>query len=148
MAKNAFLKKLQAEQERKNKAVGDLTERWTMQAALDAAIITLGYGSCMGGDTWGAKRLEAFGDEFVQNLLWVVTGARYDPGADGVRSEVDKLLKKKIPHRFGPWPMRYVHWIEPTLEEEAAQNRSKWKKEGMNTDGSITDKLLKDLKEE
>lgn len=143
MAKNAFLRKLQAEQERKSKAVGDLTERWSMQAALDAAIITLGYGYCMGNDQWGAKRLEAFGDEFVQILLWVVTGARYEPGADGVRREVDKLLKKKIPDRFGPWPMRYIHWIEPTLEEEAAKNRNKWKKEGMDTKDNVTSELLK-----
>lgn len=142
-SKNAFLKKLQAEQERKSKAVGDLTERWTMQAALDAALITLAYGSCMGNDQWGAKRLEAFGDELVQNILWVVSGARYEPGADGVRAEVDKLLKKKIPHRFGPWGMRYVHWIEPTLEEEAAKNRSQWKKAGMDTEDRVTSALLK-----
>lgn len=34
MAKNAFLRRLQAEQERKSKAVGDLTERWALQAAV------------------------------------------------------------------------------------------------------------------
>lgn len=143
MAKNAFLKKLQAEQERKSKAVGDLTERWALQAALDAALITLGYGECMGNDQWGAKRLEAFGDELVKNMLWVTSGARYEPGADGVRAEVDKLLQKKIPERFGPWPMRYKYWIEPTLEEEAAKNRSKWKKDGMDTEDTVTGRLLK-----
>lgn len=143
MAKNAFLKKIQAEQERKSKAVGDLTERWALQAALDAALITLGYGECMGDDKWGAKRLEAFGDEFAKTVLWVTSGARYDPSADGVRAEVDKLLQQKIPHRFGPWPMRYIHWIEPTLEEEAAKNRSRWKKEGMDTDDKVTGQLLK-----
>ena len=75
-SKNAFFKKLKQEQEKKSKAVGDLTERWTMQAALDAAIITLGYGDCTKNDPWGEKRLEAFGEEFVDNLLWVISGAR------------------------------------------------------------------------
>lgn len=55
MSRNDFLKRLQLEQEKKSKAVGDLTERWTRQAALDAAILTLAYGKCMGNDPWGGK---------------------------------------------------------------------------------------------
>ena len=142
-SKNAFFKKLKREQERKSKAVGDLTERWTMQAALDAAIITLGYGDCTKNDPWGAKRLEAFGEEFVDNLLWVISGARYEPDADGVREKVDKLLKKKLPDRFYQWKERYIHWIEDPLEKEADRKRKQWVKDGMNvkSDGGTTELL-------
>ena len=142
-SKNAFFKKLKREQEKKSKAVGDLTERWTMQAALDAAIITLGYGDCTKNDPWGAKRLEAFGEEFVDNLLWVISGARYEPDADGVREKVDKLLKKKLPDRFHQWKERYIHWIEDPLEKEADRKRKQWVKDGMNvkSDGGTTELL-------
>lgn len=142
--KNAFLIKLQKESEAKAKKTGDLTERWTRQAALDAAIITLAYGDCMKNDPWGAKRLEAFGDEFVKNLLYVTKGASYAPDADAIRAEVDKLLKAKLsPERFGEWAMRYPYWIEDPLEVEAQKQRKSWTKEGMSTADGGTSELLK-----
>lgn len=93
----------------------------------------------------GAKRLEAFGDEFVKNLLYVTGGASYRPDADAIRTEVDKLLKAKLsPDRFGPWAVRYPHWTEDALEVEAKKKRGKWVKDGMNVknDGG-TSELLK-----
>jgi hypothetical protein len=150
MAKNAFLKKLQAQSEEKAKQTGDITERWTRQAALDAAILTLAYGKCMGNDRWGAKRLESFGDEFVENLLYVTKGASYQPDADSVRADVDKLLKAKLhPDRFGPWAFRYAFWVEDPLEVEAQKKRGEWIREGVNLkDDGGTSKLLRGIADE
>ena len=65
-------------------------------------------------------------------MLWVIFGVRYEPDADGVRKKVDKLLKKKLPHRFHQWKERYIHWIEEPLEKEADRKRKQWVKDGMN----------------
>lgn len=145
MAKNAFLKKMQAKAQTDAKNMMDLTERFTRQAAMDAALLTLGYGKCMGNDPWGPKRLVAYGEEFIENFLFVMQGCQYSPDADAIRVQVDKLLKAKLPEdRYGDWQVRYRGWVEETLEVEAQNRRSKWVREGMESrnDGG-TSELLK-----
>lgn len=148
--KNAFLQKMQAKNKVEAMQVMDLTERFTRQAAFDAALLTLAYGKCMGNDPWGPKRLVAFGDEFVENFLFVMQGAQYSPDADAIRSQVDKLLKAKLPEdRYGDWPYRYRGWVEESIEGESQKRRGKWAREGMETrnDGG-TSQLLKGVGKE
>lgn len=143
--KNAFLQQLQAKTQKDAKTMMDLTERFTRQAAMDAALLTLGYGKCMRDDPWGAKRLVAFGEEFIENFLFVMQGCQYSSDADAIRVQVDKLLKAKLPEdRYGDWSIRYRGWVEEPLEVEAQKRRGKWVREGMDVrnDGG-TSELLK-----
>ena len=145
MAKNAFLKKMQAEKRKENLQAMSITEQWCKQAALDAVLITLGYGSCMGKDPWGAERLVRFGVEFVENLEFVMSGLQYTPDADAIRVKVSRLLKDKLPEEsYREWDYRYAHWIESELEVEAQKKRRAWVKDGMDikNDGG-TSELLK-----
>ena len=145
MAKNAFLKKMQAEKRKENLQAMSITEQWCKQAALDAALITLGYGSCMKKDPWGASRLVAFGVEFIENLQWVMCGLQYTPDADAIREKASKLLKDKLPEEsYREWSYRYAHWVESDLECEAKKKRREWIKGGMDVknDGG-TSELLK-----
>lgn len=149
-SKNAFLKQMQAKRKRDTENVMDLTERFTRQAAMDAALLTLAYGKCMKRDPWGGKRLVAFGEEFIENFLFVMQGCQYSPDADAIRVQIDKLLKAKLPEdRYGDWPERYRGWVQDTLENEARKRRGKWQREGMDTrnDGG-TSELLKGVGKE
>ena len=150
MAKNAFLKKMQAEKRKEAMQAMHITEQWVKQAALDAALITLGYGECMKKDPWGGKRLVSFGAEFIENFQWVLSGLQYTPDADAVRVKVSRLLKAKLPEEsYREHEVRYVHWVQSDLECEARKNRSRWKREGMETqhDGG-TSELLKGVGKE
>ena len=150
MAKNAFLKKMQAKNERDSMNLMDLTERFARQAMHDAALLTLAYGKCMGNDPWGPKRLEAFGRECLENYWFVMDGAQFSPDADAVRAQIDKLLKAKLPEDiYCSWPERYRGWVEESIEGEAQNRRSKWARGGMDTkhDGG-TSQLLKGVGKE
>ena len=145
MAKNAFLKKMQAKHEYEAKTAIMLAEKWTRQAALDALVLTLGYGECM-GEPWGAMRIKRFVDEWVPVFLWVLQGAQGDPDSDAIREQVDKRLKPKVPPElYGDWGHRYPDFIEETIAEEQERFRSRWKKDGMDTDAGTTNDLLRDL---
>ena len=145
MAKNKGFKFNEAKHERESKQAMAITEQWLKQAALDAVLITLGYGSCMGKDPWGAERLVRFGVEFIENLCMVCDGLQYTPDADAVRVKVNRLLKDKLPEEsYRDWSYRYAHWIERDLETEAQVKRRTWIKDGMDikNDGG-TSELLK-----
>lgn len=148
MAKrNGFLTKMQARHEYEAKASIVLAEKWTRQAALDALVLTLGYGECMGKGPWGALRIKRFVDEWVPVFLWVLQGAQGDPDSDAIREQVDKRLKAKVPPElYGEWGKRYPGFIEESIQEEQNRFRSRWKKDGMDTDGGTTNDLLRDLR--
>ena len=96
----------------------------TKQAMCDAMILTLGYGSCMKNDPYGEKRIMAFIEEVLENYKTkVFPGIEVRNDSDGFRDEVDKLLKKKCPNGFVPWPERYVFFREETLEQQAAREK-------------------------
>lgn len=125
-SKNAFLKKLQA-QAAKNEVLSTAEGiAHTKQAMCDAIVLVLGFGESMGGDQWGEQRIMAFLDEVretYKNMVFPGIEVRCD--SDGFRAEVDKLLKKKCPNAFVPWPERYVFWKEETIEQEAAREKRK-----------------------
>lgn len=150
MAKNKGFKFNEAKHERESKQAMAITEQWLKQAALDAYLLTQGYGSCMGKDPWGAARLVRGGAEFIENLMFVCDGLQYTPAADAVRVKVDRLLKDKLPEEsYRDWGYRYTHWIERDLETEAKIKRRAWVKDGMDTknDGG-TSELLKGVGKE
>lgn len=130
-ANNAFLKKLQAEQAKKELlATADGLGK-AQQAMFDAIILTLGYGESMGGDNWGEKRIMAFIEEIRQTYNEMVfPGIEIRPDADGFRANVDKLLKAKCPNGFLPWEKRYPFWKTETIEEEAAREKKKRNRKG------------------
>ena len=145
MAKNKGFKFNEAKHKQDTKRQMAITEQWVKQAGLDAALITLGYGSCMGKGQYGAERLVRFGEEFIKNLWWVCEGLAYSPDADAVRAKVDKLLKDKLPEEsYREWGARYAFWVDKTLEDEARDERNKWIREGVNLkDDGGTSELLK-----
>jgi hypothetical protein len=147
MAKrNAFLTKMQARHEHEAKTSIILAEKWTRQAALDALVLTLGYGECM-GTPWGAKRIKRFVDEWVPIFLWVLKGAQAEPDSDAIRAQVDARLKPKVPPDiYGDWAHRYPGFISETIAEEQDRLRAGWKRDGMDTDGGATEDLLRDLR--
>ena len=148
MAKrNGFLTKMQARHEHEAKTSIMLAEKWTRQAAMDAVVLTLGYGSSMGKDPWGAMRIKRFVDDWVENFLLVLKGAQGAPDSDAIRAEVDKLLLGKVaPENYGDWEARYPGFIVESIQEEHDRLRPKWKKDGMDTDGGTTEDLLRDLR--
>ena len=147
MAKNAFLKKMQAQHEREAKTSIILAEKWTRQAALDALVLTLGYGECMSKDPWGAMRIKRFVDEWVPIFLWVLKGAQAEPDSDAIRAQVDARLKPKVPPDiYGDWAHRYPGFISETIAEEQDRLRPGWKRDGMDSDGGTTEDLLRDLR--
>lgn len=148
MAKrNAFLTKMQARHEHEAKTSIILAEKWTRQAALDALVLTLGYGECMSKDPWGAMRIKRFVDEWVPIFLWVLKGAQAEPDSDAIRAQVDARLKPKVPPDiYGDWAHRYPGFISETIAEEQDRLRPGWKRDGMDTDGGATEDLLRDLR--
>lgn len=149
MAKqSSFLKRMQHQHEQMEKTSVMLAEKWTRQAALDAVVLTLGYGECMGGDCWGAGRIDRFANEWASNLLEILRGAQGQPDSDAIRQKTDTLLRPKVlPEHYAEWQQRYPGWIAETLEEENARSRSQWKRDGMDTNAGVTGELLRDLRE-
>lgn len=145
MAKNKGFKFNEAKHQQETMRRMAITEQWLKQAALDAYLLTQGYGSCMKKDPWGAERLVRGGAEFIENLLLVCGGLQYSPDADAVRTKIDKLLKDKLPEEsYRDWGTRYTCWVEKSLEDEAKAERSKWIREGVNLkDDGGTSELLK-----
>ena len=148
MAKrNAFLTKRHARHEHEAKTSITLGEKWVRQAALDALVLTLGYGECMSKDPWGAMRIKRFVDEWVPIFLWVLKGAQAEPDSDAIRAQVDARLKPKVPPDiYGDWAHRYPGFISETIAEEQDRLRPGWKRDGMDTDGGATEDLLRDLR--
>lgn len=148
MAKrNDFLTKMQVRHKNVAKTAVVLAEKWMLQAALDALVLTLGYGQSMGRTPWGAKRIKRFTDDWAENFLLVKKGSEGDPDSDAIRAEVDKLLRAKVPpENYGDWGMRYPGFIEETIQEEQERLRPRWKRDGMDTDGGTTNELLRDLR--
>lgn len=97
MAKNAFLTKLQIEQDQKIRLVGNTMSQWSTQIAMDALVKTLGYGDCMKKDPWGEQRILAFAKEWAANVDEIWGGLTRQPDADAIRQQTDKLIEKKIP---------------------------------------------------
>lgn len=123
-AKNDFLKKLQIKTAANELVTTADSIAKTQQAMIDAIIITLGFGSCMGNDPWGEQRIIAFVQEVRENYRTkVFPGISVKPDADGHRGEVDKLIQKKCPKNFIPWELRYPFWKSETIEEEAVRER-------------------------
>lgn len=148
MAKTSgLLKKMQAKHEHEAKVAATLSDKWAKQAAVDSLVLTMGYGKTIGRRPWGAMRIKRFVDEWVEIWLWVIRGYEGEPDSDAIRKEVDELLKKKVPPElYMPWFYRYVGFVEKSIEEERADDRPKWKRDGMDTDGSTTEDLLRDLR--
>ena len=150
MAKNKGFKLHQAQQYQAQLRRTELTTQWCHQAALDAVLITLGYGNCMGSDPWGPERLVRFGAEFAENLQWLMGGLQYTPDADAIRIQVDRLLKAKLPEESHyPWDKRYRAWLDFDIETETKRQRREWVRDGMDTknDGG-TSELLKGVGKE
>lgn len=123
-AKNEFLKKLQIKTAANELVTTADSIAKTQQAMIDAIVITLGFGSCMGNDPWGEQRIIAFVQEVRENYRnQVFPGIAVKPDADAYRGEVDKLIQKKCPKNFIPWEMRYPFWKNETIEEEAVRER-------------------------
>ncbi len=123
-AKNELLKRIQA-----NLVVSDMmlaaeANDNAKQAMLDAVILVLAYGECMGNDKWGEKRIKAFVAEAEDTYKHTVfPGICKRNDADGFRGKVDELLKKKLPSTFIPWRERYVFFKEESLEQEAKREK-------------------------
>lgn len=142
MAKNAFVKQLQAKQDSKMLLVGSMMSQWSSQICMDALVKTLGYGACMGDDPWAEKRIARFLSEWLDNVDKEWDGVSRKPDADAVRVETDRLLQKKVPSLYVPWEARFKGWKEASLEQEVAKFRGLWKRQGLLGDDGGTSKLL------
>lgn len=145
MAKrNAFLTRMQATHAREAKTAISLAEKWTRQAACDALILLLGYGSIMGKTRWGKKKILKAVNEWTELLLWVLRGLQGYPDSDAIREQVDKLLQPKVMEElYRDWDGRYPGWIHETMEQEVNRLRPAWKRDGELTDDPVTSELLK-----
>lgn len=142
--KNAFLAKMQRNHEQEAKTSIILTEKWTRQAACDALVLLLGYGNCMGKTKWGQKRILRAVAEWTELFLWVLRGLQGYPDSDGIREQVDKLLKPKVVEElYRVWDDRYPGWSHETMEQEVKRMRPKWVRDGDMTEDPVTSKLLK-----
>lgn len=148
MAKNAFLTKLQIEQDQKIQLVGNTMSQWSTQIAMDALVKTLGYGDCMKKDPWGEQRILAFAKEWAANVDEIWGGLTRQPDADAIRQQTDKLIEKKIPSMYGPWESRYIMWKNQTLASEVAKCRGLWKRQGLLDDDGGTSELLRGVTDE
>lgn len=139
-SKNAFLSKIKKQEE----VNITLTEKWVRQAACDALVLLLGYGKCMGDDTWGTERIYRAVMEWTEIFLWIIRGLEGHPDSDAIQVQVDRLLVPKVrPELFGDWHYRYVGFVKETLEQEVKRLRAKWKREGKLAEDPVTTELLK-----
>lgn len=142
--KNAFLTKVQ----RQNDAVArDMTNRmanWVRQACGDALYIMLTHsGMIYGKNLSDAKARECLA-EWDEIFHMVFDGLGTAPDADYKREKTDRLLKEKLPpEMFDPWPERYVDWLELNTGEEAERFRRHWAKMGLLGEDTVTSDLLK-----
>lgn len=129
MAKNKGFRRRDAAQKQLAIDTGITMHQLVGQVDLDALILTLAYGECMGNDRWGQERIERFCLEWRQNTAYVYRGLdSEDPEADAVRADVDKrLFAKTTEDDRTPWPERYPMQQRETLEEEAKRTRN-WRK--------------------
>lgn len=96
MAKNKGFRRRDAAQKQRAIDTGITMHQLVGQVDLDALILTLAYGECMGNDRWGRERIERFCLEWRQNTAYVYRGLDpEDPEADAVRADVDKRLFAK-----------------------------------------------------
>jgi hypothetical protein len=147
--KNAFLKKMQANHEREAKTGIVLAEKWTRQAACDALVLLLGYGSIMGKTKWGKQKIYRAVNEWIELFLWVLDGLQGKPDSDAIRVQVDRLLKPKVVDElYKEWDVRYPGWQGETLQEEVERLRPMWKREGQLTEDPVTSSLLKGINKE
>lgn len=71
MAKNKGFRRRGAAQKKRAIDTGVTMYQLVGQVDLDALILTLGYGECMGNDRWGQERIERFCLEWRQNTAYV-----------------------------------------------------------------------------
>ena len=134
-SKSPYLKKVKAAREKEVHDTGIRMANWAHQIALDALILTLGYSEAMHGRTMGPERICEVAAAWSQMYVKIMRGASYEPDADVVRAQVDKLLKPKMPPEiYKPWELRYPEWRPLTLEEEVQAYRAMWKRAGMLTE--------------
>ena len=146
--KNAFLKKMQANNDVKVLNVGSTMSQWASQIAMDALVKTLGYGDCMKNDPWGEQRIVALVKEWLVYVDEIWDGLGRKPDADAIRQTTDDLLKKKIPSVFAPWEERYRGWKPESLEQEVDKFRGLWKRQGLLDNDGGTSELLKGVGKE
>lgn len=130
VAKNKGFRAYGQAMEHKAKVSLELMKQLCDQCCVDAMILTLAYGECMGNDCWGAKRIDRFAREWAKNMLYVMEGIKGDSQeADFIRADVDKRLKAKVPiEKFVDWFGRYPMQKQETLEEEHARMGKKWRR--------------------
>lgn len=129
MAKNKGFRRRDAAQKQRAIDTGVTMYQLVWQVDLDALILTLAYGECMGRDRWGQERLRRFCLEWRQNAAYVYRGLDpNDKEADAVRADVDKrLFAKTSEDDRAPWSERYPMQEQETLEAEAKRTRN-WRK--------------------
>lgn len=130
MAKNKGFRRRDAAQKRRAIDTGITMHQLVGQVDLDALILTLGYGECMGNDRWGPERLRRFCLEWRQTTAYVYRGLDpEDPEADAVRADVDKrLFAKTTEDDRTPWEERYPMQQRETLEEETKRMKNRRKR--------------------
>lgn len=144
--KNAFLTKIQQQ----NDAVArDMTNRmanWVRQACGDALYIMLTHCRMIYGKNLSDAKARECLAEWDEIFHMVFDGLSCAPDADFKREKTDRLLKEKLPpEMFDPWPKRYVDWNELNIGEEAERFRRYWQKNGLLAEDTVTTELLKGI---
>lgn len=129
MSKNKGFRAYGQAMEHKAKLSLELMKQLCDQCCVDAMILTLSYGECMGNDCWGAQRIDRFAKEWVENMRYVMEGLEgKTQEADFIRADIDKRLKAKVPPgKYVDWSGRYPMFQTETLEEEHAKNGKAWR---------------------
>lgn len=144
--KNAFLTKIQQQNDAVARDMTNHMANWVRQACGDALYIMLPHsGMIYGKNLSDAKARECLA-EWDEIFHMVFDGLCCAPDADYKREKTDMLLKEKLPpEMFDPWPKRYVDWEVLNTEEEAARFRRYWQKNGMFAEDTVTSELLKGI---
>lgn len=129
MAKNNGFRAYSQRMEQKALDSLELMKQLCDQCCVDAMVLTLAYGECMGNDRWGEDRVNRFCEEWAKNMLYVMEGLEgKTQEADFIRADIDKRLKAKVPpEKYVDWSGRYPMFQTETLEEEHAKNGKAWR---------------------
>lgn len=128
MSNNGF-RSYSQRMEDKAKASLELMKHLCDQCCVDAMILTLAYGECMGNDRWGKDRVNRFCTEWAKNMLYVMEGLEGNSQeADFIRADIDRRLKAKVPaEKYVDWTGRYPMYQQETLEQEHKRMGKKWR---------------------